>query len=428
MKVLVIGSGLTGLTSAWYLRRQGHEVAVVDRAHGPGLETSFANGAMLTPSMAEPWNAPGSWRTLLSSLGRPDAAMQLRLRAVPSLIGWGPRFLWNARAAAFTRNARANLRLALASLDAMEELQAQLAIDFGQRKTGALRIFRDEAPLDLAYSAAARRADEGLTCTRLTRDETVSLEPGLAPIADGLQGSIFYPVDQIGDAYRFCVGLAARAAADGVAFHHNTVVTGIDMRAGRVAAVDTDHGPLTADCYLVAAGSYSVPLLHSAGVTLPVRPAKGYSMTFADRVDKPSLRVPVVDDALHAVLVPLEGAIRVAGTAEFAGYDLSLPRRRTRNLLGLVDAILPWAGLDPAQAMPWCGLRAMSVDGVPIIGATGPSNLFVNSGHGHLGWTMAAASGRLVAELMSGAPPSVDPAAYAFARFGARRRSSHAVL
>jgi len=418
MKIVVIGSGLIGLTCAYVLRRQGHEITVIDRAEGAGRETSFANGALLTPSMSDPWNAPGCWRTLLGSLGRSDSALQLRLRALPSVASWGVTFLRNSGAAEFERNTRSNLRLGLYSLNVLQRLRQETGIEYGRSARGSLKIFRDHASLDRACVTATRLQSDGLRFRRLSRDEAIEVEPALGPIASTLAGGIHYDADETGDAYRFCVALAEHSRHDGVEFRFRTEVTALETRSGNVTAVVCGRERFIADQYVLAAASYSTPLLRRVGVHLPVQPAKGYSITFDDRQGKPSLSLPVVDDALHAVIVPLQGAIRVAGTAEFAGFDQTLNQKRIRNLRKLIQDVLPRGAFDPETARPWCGLRAMSADGVPIIGPTPVSNLLVNSGHGHLGWTTAAGSAQLLAALISGDSPAIDPAPYALGRFG----------
>jgi D-amino-acid dehydrogenase len=417
MKVLVIGSGLIGVTAAYFLHRRGHDVTVLERQEGAGQETSFANGALLTPSMSDPWNSPGCWRVLLSSLGRSDASMQLRLRALPSSAKWGVSFLRNSRHTPFEKSALSNLRLALHSLKAMEDLRQQTGIEYGRAARGSLRLFRDEDSLERACRAAARLVAEGLGHRRLSVSETIGFEPSLQLIADRLAGAIRYSNDEIGDAHQFCVALAAHARRVGVEFRFSTEVSSVEIRSGKVTAVLGQRERFVADRYVIAAGSYSLPLLKQAGVHVPIRPAKGYSLTFDDHTTQPSLNLPVLDDHLHAVVVPLQGAIRVAGTAEFAGFDRTIHPGRIRNLESLVQAVLPHAQLDRATARPWCGLRPMSVDGVPIIGTTPISNLLVSTGHGHLGWTMAAGSGHLLADLLSGNSTAIDPAPFALARF-----------
>lgn len=417
MKALIIGSGLIGTTSAYFLSRRGWEVTVLDRQDGPGQETSFANGSLLTPSMPEPWNSPGSWRVLLASIGRSDSPLKLRVRALPHLAGWGARFLRNSSPERYQRNTIKNLKLALHSLEVLGRLRQEVEIQYGFAATGTLRVFRDSTPFERAITWVEMLQAEGLTYRRLTGGEVVAMEPALGPIGGQLAGGIHYPDDEIGNAYKFCVGLADHARRAGVDFRFRTPVTAIETRQGKIAAVRSGDQEFTADSYIVAAGSYSPLLLKDLGVTVPVRPAKGYSLTFERPSPDTPFRVPVSDDDFHAVVVPLENVIRVAGTAEFTGYDLSLPEARIGNLVKLVRQVLPTWALDRARAKPWCGLRPMSVDGVPIIGPTPIGNLWINTGHGHLGWTMAVGSGQLLSDLLTGGSPRVNPGAYALARF-----------
>ena len=417
MKALIIGSGLLGITSAYSLSRRGWEVTVLDRQDGPGRETSFANGSLLTPSMPEPWNAPGSWRVLLKSIGRSDSPLKLRLKALPHLGGWGTGFLRNSSAERYHRNTVKNLKLALHSIEVLARLRQDTGIEYDCALRGSLRVIRDAAALERALEWAETLRRDGLTYRRLTPREIVTMEPALAPIAQQLAGGIHYPVDETGNAYKFCVGLTEHARRGGVDFRFGTPVTGIEVRQGNVAAVLSGGTRFTADRYIMAAGSYSPLLLKEIGIKVPIRPAKGYSITFERPQLDPPFRQPVADDDFHAVVVPLGNVIRVAGTAEFTGYDLALTEARIRNLVALVNQVLPAGGFDRQQAKPWCGLRPMSVDGVPIIGPTPIGNLWLNTGHGHLGWTMAAGSGQLLSDLMTGGSPGVDPEDYALARF-----------
>jgi D-amino-acid dehydrogenase len=416
MKVLVIGAGLIGISTSYFLRVRGHEVTVVERERGPGLQTSFANGALISPSMPEPWNAPGCWRLLLASLARSDAPLQLRLRALPGLTGWGIQFLRNSTPDSYKESTLRNVRLALFSLGVLQNLRRETHIEYGATARGSLKLFRSAQTLNDALRGADHLLAEGLKLRRLSREETIELEPALIPIGEQLAGAIHYATDETGDAHRFCDALAERARQRGVNFSFGTSVSRLEAGSGRIAAVQTDKGRLVAEQYVVAAGSYSTPLLRAVGLQLPVRPAKGYSVTFD--ASRSALNIPIVDDDMHAAVVPVGNATRFAGTAEFAGFDLTLRPERVRNLMNLAQKILPRAGLDPATAQLWCGLRPMSADGVPIIGATTLSNLWLNTGHGHLGWTMAAGSGQLLAELLSGETPGLDPQPYSLARFG----------
>jgi D-amino-acid dehydrogenase len=420
MKILIIGSGLIGVTSAYHLARRGHQITVVDSASGPGEGASFANGTLLTPSMPDPWNAPGSWRVLLASLGRSDSPMQVRLRALPALTSWGIKFLRNSSPTAYERNTRSNLRLALYSLQTMEDLRRETGIRYGRTHDGTLRMFRDTYAFEKAQLASEKWVAEGLRCRYLSSTELVAFEPALEPIASSLAGGIHYEGDETGDAYRFCIGMREAAEQRGVRFRFHAQVQKLSVRSGVVVKAVTSREHFSADCYIIAAGSHSALLARTVRIALPVRPVKGYSITFDRPAKEPLLRVPVVDDALHAVVTPLENAIRVAGTAEFCGYDLALRPARIRNLMTLLHAVLPRVQFDSERGKPWSGLRPMSADGVPIIGSTPLPNLFVNTGHGHLGWTMAAGSARILADLICGEPPALDPTPFALARFLSR--------
>lgn len=428
MKVVIVGSGLIGITSAYFLARRGLEVTVIDRRRGPGLETSFANGALLTPSMAEPWNAPGSWRVLLRSLGRSDSALQLRVKTLPKLVRWGALFIRNSSRACYERNTLKNLTLALHSLQALQSLRKETGIEYGQSTVGTLRVFRERVMLERAVEASGRLRAKGLKFRRLTNHETVDLEPALAPIGHQLAGGIHYFHDESGNAYQFCVALADLARRMRVDFMFDTALDEIEVRSGKVSAIVAGGKRYIADQYILAAGSYTPRLLVPVGIDMPVQPAKGYSISFEGHSERPALRIPVADDDFHAVVVPVNRGIRVAGTAEFSGYDLSLPDARIGNLMRLLKQVLPQAEFDRATARPWCGLRPMSADGVPIIGPTSIENLWVNTGHGHLGWTLAVGSGQLLADVMTGKSPEIDAESYALARFSSLLGSRDASL
>jgi D-amino-acid dehydrogenase len=418
MHILVIGSGLIGVTTAYYLRRSGHDVTVLDRAEGPGRETSYANGALLTPGISEPWNTPGSLRVLLASLGHSNGPMQLRVRALPGLVRWGVTFFRNAAPATFDRNALSNFRLALYSLGCMHSLRHETGVEYGRSARGSLRIFREQAAFARAAGTANRWSHEGLRFRKLTTDEAVGLEPALAPIAERLTGALHYETDETGDAYQFCTSLANHARKIGVEFRYRTEVSLLEVRSGSITAVVSERQRFVADRYVLAAGSYTAPLLRSVGLNVPVQPVKGYSITGVCQNNPLSLSIPVIDDQLHAAVVPLKDAIRVAGIAEFAGFNCDLRSDRVRNLRRVLHEVLPQSQFDPATLNSWCGLRPMSVDGVPLIGSTSLNNLMVNTGHGHLGWTMAAGSAELLTDLVSRVSPSINPAPYDPQRFG----------
>jgi D-amino-acid dehydrogenase len=416
--VVVIGSGLLGLSTAWFLRRQGAEVTVLERNSGPGAETSFANGGLLTPSMPEPWNSPGIARELLRFSGDRDAApVLLRWSALPSLLCWGLRFLRNSSRERYESSIRKNVLLARYSLGALAELRREVPFDYHGASPGTMRIFRNEQALSKAAEHARWLGELGIRSQLLNTREALELEPALTGSGARIRGAIYYPSDETGDAHRFCIGLATALTAGGAALRYGTRVVRWRRAGDRVTSVATNNGEVTGDQFVLAAGSESVHLAEKLGLRIPVRPAKGYSVTC--RAPRGSPRVPVIDDDMHAAVVPLGENLRIAGTAEFAGFDRRVSPGRIENLLRLLHAVYPQlhADIDRGSIFAWAGLRALSADGVPVLGATPLHNLFVNTGHGPLGWTMAAGSGRVVAERVMGRPSEINLADYSLSRF-----------
>ena len=420
MRIVVLGAGLLGLSTAWFLRQHGCEVLVLDRADGPGRETSFANGGMLHASQANPWNEPGVLGQALKMLGKEDAALLFRLRALPWMVGWGLRFLQQSSPARYARNFEKNAQLARYSLAMMKDLRAVVGTDYAYAARGTLKLFRDTAGVDAAARLCRQLADWGIAFEVVDGGGAVTLEPALAPIRERLAGGLYFPADESGDAYRFCELLAAAGAARGVQFAYGSPIKRLLRSGDRVIGVSTTAGAYhEADAFVLAAGSYSAPLAKQLGLAVPVQPAKGYSITVPCGAWEAPPTLPVIDDSLHAAVCPLDGRLRVAGTAEFAGYDLRLTPSRIANLFKLLTQLYPGFGphLDASQAEAWTGLRPMSADGVGIMGRTPLRNLFLNTGHGPLGWTMAAGAGKLVADEIAGVAPALDLEPYRLARF-----------
>jgi D-amino-acid dehydrogenase len=420
MKVVVVGSGLLGISTAYWLSEHGAQVTVLDRAAGPARETSFANGALVTPSMSDPWNAPGVLWRLLGWLGREDSPMLLRPKALPALAGWGLRFLRESSERRFHANTLANLGLATYSLATLRQLRSQTALDYDYGSVGTLKVTRDAQGFEAARSMAAWIGGHGVSWRELDRAQTIALEPALAPVGGEIAGSIHFPDDEHGDAWRFCEALASRAAQRGVEFRYSTTVDALEYDGRRVRGVRSGDGAVAADAFVIAAGSFSPQLLSGLGIRLPVAPVKGYSITVPIPAGVAAPTIPILDDELHAVAAPLNGKLRIAGTAEFAGHDVSVPESRIKNLMRLLTRTFPAiaSAVDRDRITPWSGLRPMSADGVPIIGRTPIENLFLNTGHGHLGWTMAAGSGRALSDLMTGRTPAIDLKPYSLTRFG----------
>lgn len=419
MHVVVAGAGLLGLCTAWYLRRAGARVTVVERQRGPGLETSFANGGMLHASQANPWNEPGVLGTALRMLGREDAALLVRPRALPGMWRWGLAFVRHSRPDRYLRNFEKNAHLARRSLEEMQSLKAALGGDYDSASRGTMKLFRTAAEVQGAARLCAQLSDWGIPYEVIDAAGARQLEPALAPIEAQLAGGLYFPGDESGDAHQFCRRLAEALSAAGAEFLYETPILNVRTRRPTGIALETSRGELGGDAVVLALGSYTPALAKRLGLRVPVVPAKGYSITLpvADWSDPPVM--PVIDDHLHAAVCPLGSRLRVAGTAEFAGHDLQLTPSRIDNLFHLVLQLYPRFAphLRRAEATLWTGLRPMSADGVGIMGRTSVPGVFLNTGHGPLGWTMAAGAGRLVADEILGLPPTLENTAYHLARF-----------
>jgi D-amino-acid dehydrogenase len=419
VRVLILGSGLAGVTSAYYLRTLGCDVTVVDRAAGAGRETSFANGSMITPSLADPWNSPGVFRALVRSLGREESAILLRAREIPSLFGWGISFLRNSASKHFERNYLRNVGLVHYSQHVMRDLMQIHPLAFDYVDDGTMKIFRDAAAFEHGIKIAHWLKQVGIEHRQLDPAGVVRIEPNLEPVADEIVGGIGYPGDETGNARMFCEEMRRVCSESGVRFRFAESVVEVIRRRKRIEGLRTAKETLTADAYVLAAGSFSSIWSKQLGFDIPVRPAKGYSISVPMHRWEPRPRVPVVDDSLHAALVPVGGVLRVAGTAEFTGYDTSLNPKRIANLVDLFGRVYPKLAerVTDLDVQPWCGLRPLTPDGMPIIGPSPLENLYLNTGHGPLGWSMACGSGKAVADIVTGAPTGMDMTTFALNRF-----------
>lgn len=420
MHVLIVGCGVIGATAAWFLTRAGVPVTVVERREGPALETSFANGSMLTPSLSSPWNSPGVWLTLLKHLGRKEAALLVRAAAFPGLLAWGSRFLRNSSAARHKLNMRKNLRLCNYSIEIMKEIVSSSSMNFDAGHSGIIEVCRDEAAMRRGRARSRFLGADEVPAEELSPGAVVEREPALEPIAGELAGGFYFPADQVGDAYKFSCGLAHTAAEQGAVFRFGHTVESLLSAHGGVGGVRLRGGEeIKADSVVVAAGSYTPTLVRPMRVKVPVCPAKGYSLTAPmPRGLRPPVHA-VLDDRYKAGVVPLGGRIRVGGTVEFTGFNQDLSPERVANLRTLLAAVLPRHAerIAPGDIQPWCGLRAASPDGVPIIGPTPVEGLHLATGHGHLGWSMAAGTGKSLAQQLTGARLDLPPGDYALARF-----------
>lgn len=413
MRILVLGAGVVGVAAAWYLVEAGHEVTVVDREAAPGLETSFANGGQISVSHAEPWANPAAPFKVLRWLGREDSPLLWRLRADPAQWAWGLRFLaecwpWRTR-----NNIRAIVDLALESRSRLGSLRADLGLDYDCLTRGILHVYSDAAEFEHALPQAALMREFGCDRVPKTTAECLAIEPALKDSLLPIVGGTYTEADESGDAHKFTRELARHCAMRGVQFIHGAELRGLLAASGRIAGVRlADGAALGADAFVVALGSYSPLFLRPLGLRLPLVPAKGYSVTLplADGAVAPT--VSITDDGAKIVLSRLGQRLRVAGTAEFAGYDTSINRLRCEAIARRALEWFPGAG-GRGEKEFWAGLRPATPGNVPFIGrVAGYDNLFLNTGHGTLGWTMACGSGKLLADLVSGRAPAIDPEPY----------------
>ncbi|MFO1110143.1 MAG: D-amino acid dehydrogenase [Bradyrhizobium sp.] len=416
MKVLILGSGVIGVTSAYYLARAGHEVTVVDRQAAPALETSFANAGEVSPGYASPWAGPGVPVKAVKWLLMKHGPLVIRPTADPAMWSFLAKMLRNCTAARYTVNKSRMIPLAEYSRDCLRALRAEIGIRYDERSQGTLQLFRKQQQLDHTGDDIAVLKQYGVPYEVLDRDGCVAVEPALARVKDKIAGGLRLPQDETGDCQMFTAALAEQAAGLGVQFRFNVSIERIVAEGGRIDGVVTSAGLLKADGYVVALGSWSQQLLRAIGIAIPVYAVKGYSITvpIADEAGAPVSTV--MDESYKVAITRLGSRIRVGGTAEVSGYSDTLHPARRATLDHSLTGLFPRGG-DLTDAQFWCGLRPMTPDGPPIIGATRYPNLHLNTGHGTLGWTMACGSGRALADLLSGRKPDVDTGELAMSRY-----------
>jgi D-amino-acid dehydrogenase len=419
MRVLVLGAGVAGVATAYFLHQQGHEVTVVDRQAGPALETSFANAGHMCPSYATPWAAPGmklkaaKW-IAAAWLLRHDTPLRYTPRLDPHQWRWLRRWLGECNAERYAANKARMGRIARYSHAQLVTLRERLGIAYQQTTRGNLQVFRDQAGLDNAGLAARVLRDNDVPHQLMNVDACLTFEPAMA--RETIAGGLLLPRDETGDCRMFTERLAGWLAAQGVAFRYATTVSDVRAASGRIAAIATSAGVLSADAYVVACASDSVVLCRSLGIALPVLPVKGFSVTvpIAD-----AARIPqggIMDEALKVAIAPMGNALRAAGTAQIGSNNATVTAAECRTPLRSLATLFPGAG-ELAQARYWAGLRPMTPDGAPLVGATSYPNLFLATGGGSNGWTTACGVGRLAADAVSGLSSEIDAGEFSVARF-----------
>lgn len=419
MKVAVLGAGVIGTTAAYYLARAGHEVTVVERCAGPGLETSFANAGEVSPGYSAPWAGPGVPLKAVKWLLMQHRPLVIRPQLDWHLVRWCLSMLRNCTAARYEINKGRMVRVAEYSRDVLRQLRADTGIRYDERMQGTLQLFRTQHQLDGTGADIEVLRRYGVAWELLDRDGCIRQEPALARVRDKFVGGLLLPGDETGDCYKFTVALCETARALGVTFKFGTSISHLNASGGRIESVETDQGALKADAYLMALGSYSPLMLRPLGLKLPVYPVKGYSLSVPIGELNGTGAAPestVMDETHKVAVTRLGDRIRAGGTAELSGYNPALHDARRRTLEHVVTDLFP-AGGDVSAAKFWSGLRPMTPDGTPVLGPTHLSNLWLSTGHGTLGWTMATGSGQLIADWMSGRKPAIDTDGLTIARY-----------
>ncbi|AJC46094.1 D-amino acid dehydrogenase [Xanthomonas sacchari] len=407
MRVLVLGSGVIGTATAWYLARSGCEVTVVDRQPAAGLETSYANAGQVSPGYASPWAAPGVPLKALKWLFQRHAPLAITPTADLQQYLWLAQMLRNCTAERYAINKARMVRLSEYSRDCLDQLRAETGIAYEGRQLGTTQLFRTQQQLDGAAKDIEVLREYGVPYELLDRAGIARVEPALASAPATLVGALRLPNDQTGDCRLFTQRLAAMAAAAGVQFRQGETIEALQADGDRIDGVRIGGRVERADRYVVALGSYSPGLLAPLGIRLPVYPLKGYSLTLPIRDAALAPTSTILDESYKVAITRFDDRIRVGGMAELAGFDLSRPARRRATLEKVVNDLYPRGG-DLAAAEFWTGLRPATPDGTPVVGATGYRNLFLNTGHGTLGWTMACGSGRYLADLMVSRQPQIS--------------------
>jgi D-amino-acid dehydrogenase len=407
MKVMVLGSGVVGLTSAWYLAQEGHEVTVVDRQPRSAQETSYANAGQISYGYSSPLAAPGVPTKAFKWMTQKHSPLIMRPSVSPDLYAWTLKFLANCTQSKYTINKSRMLRIANYSRECLIDLRKTTSIEYEGRQQGTLQVFRKHSQVEAVQKDMKILTDSGTQFRLLNTQECLEHEPGLLPVKDKIVAGLHLPGDETGDCFTFCQQLTEMASKAGVNFKFNVHIKKLLKSGDVIDGVRTSEGDLKADAYIVSMGSHSVKALRALGINVPIYPVKGYSLTLP--VSNPEFAPvsTVMDETYKVALTRFNDRIRVAGTAELAGFSLHLSEKRKATIAMVVSDLFPHAG-DLSKAEYWTGLRPMTPDGTPIIGKTNIPNLYINAGHGTLGWTMACGSGRLISDIVSGKKTDID--------------------
>ena len=423
MRVVILGSGVVGVASAWYLAKAGHEVTVIDRQPGPAMETSAANAGQISPGYAAPWAAPGVPLKAVKWMFQRHAPLAVRLDGSSFQLSWMWQMLKNCNTEHYMTNKGRMVRLAEYSRDCIKALRQETGIQYEGRQGGTLQLFRTQQQFESAAKDIAVLEDAGVPYKLLEASQLASVEPALAQVAHKLTGGLQLPNDETGDCQLFTQQLAKLAQQAGVTFLYNRSVDRLLVEGDKISGVQCGGEIFKADSYVVAFGSYSTALLRDL-VSIPVYPLKGYSLTIPITDESAAPFSTVLDETYKIAITRFDQRIRVGGMAEIVGFNTQLEQKRRETLEMVVRDLYPNGG-RVSDATFWTGLRPMTPDGTPIVGKTSLKNLFLNTGHGTLGWTMACGSGQLLSDLISGITPAIPSDDLGVARYSAGFRSHY---
>ena len=414
-QIIIIGGGLLGLATANALLDRGEKVLVLDKNPEVALAASFANAGMLTPSQSTPWNSPSDIAYILSGIGRKDSPMSVSFGAIPSYFFWGLRFILNSTPSRFEKISKGIFYLAKHSKELTEKFRLKEEFSYDESTNGTLKLFRDRERLQKSIALSDRIYGDSNAINVLNQKELIELEPALSKVRKGLVGGIHYKDDEAGDSYKFCKALEEIVRKKGGRILVNTNIKKILLNKHRVNSVVTDRAVLQAKRIIVCAGSWSPTLLKELKIKIPVKPVKGYSLTYNTAGIRNTPKIPVIDESIHIAITPYKNRIRIAGTAEFVGFNEDVHPKRFNYLNSKLNEVYPSlysTVKDDEEAEIWFGFRPMSADGLPFIGESKIKGLYLNTGHGHLGWTLAMGSADLLADQIVGAETQIDSKPY----------------
>ena len=409
-QIVIIGGGLQGLATAYVLMSRGEDVLILERESDVASSASFANAGMLTPSQSMPWNSPSDFLQILSGFGKKDSPMSLSPSALPSLFFWGFKFLFNSTPSRFDSITRNLYELGLYSKEKTQNLRKESNLSYDESEMGTIKIYRNPRNFEKAISLQERIFKGSKSTELLNKDQLIEKEPQLKEIQDQLAGGMYFPQDEVGDAYKFCKSLEDLIRNNGGRVLTNTKINKILTNKGRVNCVVTDRAILQTNRVVVCAGSWSRDLFKRMRINLPVRPVKGYSLTYDTAGLNNTPSYAIVDESIHTAITPFKNRVRIAGSAEFVGFENQIHPKRIKYLNTMLANVYPnlYSQVDKNEGKIWHGFRPMSADGLPFIGKTKIPGLFINCGQGHLGWTLAMGSANLLADEILNKDSEID--------------------